>query len=130
MLRKNIYLPLIAGLFIFAGNDKTPPAHTVEELVNKYYSFCKQFPQQKIYIHTDKPYYLSGDDLYGKIYLINESRSGYDSIRSKKIYVELINEENTVVEKTIVNGLYSSLNFSFHLPDSIGEGNYILRAYT
>lgn len=130
MLKKNFYLPLIAGLFIFAGNDKPPSGDTLEELVNKFYSFYKEFPQQKIYIHTDKPYYLSGDDMYGKIYLINESRSGYDSIRSKKIYVELINEENTVVEKTIVNGLYSSLNFSFHLHDSIREGNYVLRAYT
>ena len=130
MLRKNFYLPLIAGLFIFAGNDKTPPVHALEELVNKFYSFYKEFPQQKIYIHTDKPSYISGDDMYGKIYLINESRSGYDSIRSKKIYVELINEENTVVKKAIVNGLYSSLNFSFHLDDSIVEGNYVLRAYT
>lgn len=124
------YLPLIAGLFIFAGNDKKPPPSALEKLINKYYSFYKEFPQQKIYIHTDKPYYLSGDEMYGKIYLINESRSGFDSIRSKKIYVELINEENTVVEKTIVNGLYSLLNFSFHLDDSIPEGNYILRAYT
>ncbi|MEP6584676.1 MAG: TonB-dependent receptor plug domain-containing protein, partial [Ginsengibacter sp.] len=39
-------------------------------------------------------------------------------------------EENAVVDKTIVNGLYSTLNFSFHLPNSVQEGNYILRAYT
>lgn len=130
MLRQYFYLPFIAGLFIFAGNNRTPSGNRLEELVNKFYSYYKEFPQQKIYIHTDKPYYLSGDEMYGKIYLINESSSGYDSIRSKKIYVELINEDNTVVEKTIVNGLYSLLNFSFHLDDSIPEGNYVLRAYT
>ncbi len=129
MLKKNFYLPLIAGLFIFAGNSKTPP-DALEKLVDKFYSFSKEFPQQKIYIQTDKPYYLSGDDLYGKIYLVNESSSAFNIIRSKKIYVELINEENTVVEKTIVNGLYSSLNFNFHLQDSIPDGNYVLRAYT
>ncbi len=129
-MKKSFYLPLIAGLFIYAGNDKTPPAAVLQKLVNKFYSFYNEYPQQKIYIHTDKPYYLSGEDMYGKIYLINENISAYDSIRSKKIYVELINEENTVVKKTIINGLYGSLNFSFHLGDFIPEGNYVLRAYT
>lgn len=130
MLKTSFYLPLVAGLFIFAGHDKAPPTDSLKELVNKFYTYASDFPQQKIYIHTNKPYYLSGDDIYGKIYLINEGRSADNSIRSKKIYVELINEENTIVEKTIVNGLYSSLNFSFHLNDSITEGYYVLRAYT
>lgn len=130
MLKKKFHVALVAGLLIFATAEMLPPTDTLEQLVSKYYSFCKEFPQQKIHIHTDKPYYSCGDDMYGKIYLINESRQGYDSIRSKKIYVELINEENTVVEKAIVNGLYSSLNFNFHLSDSLPEGNYILRAYT
>ena len=130
MLRQYFYLPLFAGLFIFAGNDRTQSGNQLEELVNKFYSYSKEFPQQKIYIQTDKPYYISGEEMYGKIYLINESSSDYDNIRSKKIYVELINEENTVVKKTIVNGLNSLLNFRFQLGDSLQEGNYFLRAYT
>ena len=129
-LTKILLLILVTGLFIFATNYKKPPANALEKIIDKYYSFHKQFPQQKIYIQTDKPYYISGDLMYGKVYLINETRFGIDSIRSKKIYVELINAENKVVEKTIVNGLYSSLNFSFHLPNSIPDGSYMLRAYT
>lgn len=130
MLKKSLYLPLIAGLFIFADHDKIPPTDALTALVNKFYNYTNRFPQQKIYIHTDKPYYLSGDNIYGKIYLVNENRASYDSIINKKIYVELINDENTVIKKTIVNGLYSSLTFNFHLSDSLREGNYILRAYT
>jgi len=127
---KILILFLSAGLFIFATNNKKPPASALERLIDKYYSFHKQFPQQKIYIQTDKPYYTSGDEMYGKVYLINEDRWGTDSLRSKKIYVELINEENKVAAKTIVNGIFSTHNFNFHLSNSIGEGNYILRAYT
>ena len=126
-MEKLFYFFFIAGLSIFPENGRSQSALVLKELVQKYYSFNSQFSQQKIYIHTDKPYYLSGENIFGKVYLINESRSGYDSINSKKIYVELINEENTVVQKTIVNGLYSNHNFSFHLNDSIGEGNYLLR---
>ncbi len=129
-VKKILFIPFMTALFIFASTDKKPPTKALEKLIDKYYSFHKQFPQQKIYIQTDKPYYISGDEMYGKVYLINETRFGIDSIRSKKIYVELINEENKVVEKTIVNGLYSSLNFSFHLPNSIPDGSYMLRAYT
>ena len=130
MLKRILYFPIVAGLFIFAANNKIPSGSSLEELVNKFYSYNQEYPQQKIYIHTDKPYYLSGDDMYGKIYLVNESMSGYDSIRSKKIYVELISEDDAIIQRAIVNGLYSSLNFSFHLDDSIPEGNYLLRAYT
>ena len=129
-LPKTLILLLTAGFFIFASTNKNPPVNALDILIEKYYSFHKKFPQQKIYIQTDKPYYISGDEMYGKVYLINETRFGVDSIRSKKIYVELINDENKVVEKTIVNGIYSSLNFTFHLSDSIREGNYMLRAYT
>jgi len=129
-IREFLYLLLMAGLFIFATKIKKPPANALEKLIDKYYSFHKQFPQQKIYIQTDKPYYISGDEMYGKVYLINETRFGIDSNKSKKIYVELINEENTVVEKTIVNGIYSTHDFNFLLPNSIPEGNYMLTAYT
>lgn len=127
---KFLFLSSIAGLFIFATRSDKPPSKALEKLIERYYSFHKQYPQQKIYIQTDKPYYISGDEMYGKVYLVNETRWGVDSVRSKKIYVELINAEDKVVEKAIVNGLYSSLNFAFHLPDSIAEGNYTLRAYT
>ena len=127
---KILVLLLVTGLFIFATKDKKPPTNALEKLIDKYYSFHKEFPQQKIYIQTDKPYYINGDEMYGKVYLINENRWGFDSVRSKKIYVELINEENKVVAKTIVNGIYGSLNFSFQLPNSMADGNYILRAYT
>ena len=127
---KILVLLLVTGLFIFATKDKRPPANALQKLIDKYYSFHKEFPQQKIYIQTDKPYYINGDEMYGKVYLINENRWGFDSVRSKKIYVELINEENKVVAKTIVNGIYGSLNFSFQLPNSMADGNYILRAYT
>ncbi len=130
MLRRILYFSIFAGLFIFAANNKIPPGSPLEELVNKFYSYNQEYPQQKIYIHTDKPYYLSGDDMYGKIYLVNEGMPGYDSIRSKKIYVELINEDNAIIQRAIVNGLYSSLNFNFHIDDSIHEGNYLLSAYT
>lgn len=130
MLPKCFYLPLIAGLFFNPKNDTTGGTNVLEELVTRYYDFYNKFPQQKIYIHTDKPHYISGDEVYGKVYLINESKSGNDINRSKKIYVELIDEKNAVVKRTIVNGLYSSLNFHFHLNESIAEGNYILRAYT
>src|SRR6476469_3800973 len=129
MLRKFFYLPFVAG-FLLSKHDKTPP-DVLEQLVNKFYSFYHQYPQQKIYVQTDRRYYLGGDDVYGKVFLINENTGAEpDSLRSKKIYVELINDENTVVRKTIVNGLHSALNFNFHLPDSIADGNYLLRAYT
>jgi len=51
MLRKFFYLPFVAG-FLLSKHDKTPP-DVLEQLVNKFYSFYHQYPQQKIYVQTD-----------------------------------------------------------------------------
>src|SRR5689334_16481820 len=71
MLQKLFYLTFFA-CFLLAKNDKTPP-DTLQQLVQRFYSFYSQYPQQKLYVQTDRPYYLAGDDLYGKIYLVNET---------------------------------------------------------
>lgn len=125
---RTLYI-LLFCLFIFSEKSQAQVRESLQDLVDQFYSYHKDYPQQKIYIHTDKPYYLAGEEMYGRVYLVNEGRAGFDSTRSKKIYVELINEEDSVVERTIVNGLYSSLNFSFPLRNSLRTGNYLLRAY-
>ena len=129
-MKNLIYLFFVTGFIIFPEFGKTQSPKKLENLVQKFVNFYSQLSQQKIYVHTDKPYYISGDNILGKVYLINEKKSGYDSINSKKIYVELINEDNTVVQKAIINGLNSNHSFSFNLNDSIVEGNYLLRAYS
>ncbi|WP_268035602.1 carboxypeptidase-like regulatory domain-containing protein [Algoriphagus sp. PAP.12] len=85
--------------------------------------------QEKVFIHTDKPVYYAGDEVYFKAF-INYGNPYLKEELSKVLYVELINENRDyIIEKKfkIFNGGVSG---NFHLPDSLSEEKYFLRAYT
>jgi hypothetical protein len=67
MLRILLLYPIVAGLLIFSAHSQSTTPGILEDAVDKFYSFQNKFPQQKIYIHTDKPYYLAGDNMYGNL---------------------------------------------------------------
>ncbi|OOG69402.1 carboxypeptidase-like regulatory domain-containing protein [Algoriphagus sp. A40] len=85
--------------------------------------------QEKVYLHTDKPYYYAGDQVFFKGYLAY----GNPYLRaelSKVLYVELISTERDIlIEKKfqIRDGIVVG---DFYLPDSMAGEKYFLRSYT
>ncbi|MNK25879.1 TonB-dependent Receptor Plug Domain protein [compost metagenome] len=85
--------------------------------------------QEKVYLHLDKPYYAIGDDIWFKAYTIN-AKTGLPSTISGLLYVELINEKDSVT-KQLKLPMRSGITWGdFKLTDSLSEGNYRIRAYT
>ena len=87
------------------------------------------YPQEKIFIHTDKSNYLSGEKIWFRTHLV-EARSHQPALISQYVYVELINPlDSVVLRKKIRNeeGIYSG---AVSIPEDISEGSYFLRAYT
>ena len=85
--------------------------------------------QEKIYLHTDKPYYYTGDQLFFKAYFNYGNPYLRDEL-SKVLHVELINgTRDFIVEKKfqIRDGIVVG---NFTLSDSLTEEKYFLRAYT
>ncbi|RZL50928.1 MAG: TonB-dependent receptor [Pedobacter sp.] len=98
-------------------------------LLKKLEEFTKKYPQEKVYLHLDKPYYAIGDDIWFKAYVVN-SRTAEPSTISEILYVELINEKDSV-KKQIKLQMQSGITWGdFKLTDSLTEGNYRIRAYT
>ena len=85
---------------------------------------------EKVYLHTDKPYYFVGDTIWFKAY-VTSGGSNLPSNRSGTLYVDLIDEADSLIQTkklAITNG---SANAEFVLDDSTTlEGNYRIRAYT
>lgn len=99
------------------------------ELLKKLEEFTKKYPQEKIYLHLDKPYYAIGDDIWFKAYVV-DSRTSAPSMISNILYVELINERDSI-EKQLKLPMQSGITWGdFKLADSLTEGNYRIRAYT
>ena len=85
--------------------------------------------EEKIFVHTDKEFYLAGEILWFKLYVLDAASHRQTGL-SKIAYVEIVsNDQHPALQAKIAlaDGLG---NGSFQLPFSIHSGNYIFRAYT
>ena len=99
------------------------------ELADRFHQQLSFFPQEKIYVHTDKPYYISGERIWFRAYLADAATHIPVSV-SRYVYVELINPLDTVVTRIKIrqeDGVYHGY---LPIPDDMPEGDYTMRAYT
>ena len=98
-------------------------------LLKKLEEFAKKYPQEKVHLHLDRPYYAIGDDIWFKAYVV-DSRTNMPSTISNILYVELISEQNIVVQQAVLP-MHEGISWgNFKLADGLAEGNYRIRAYT
>jgi hypothetical protein len=85
--------------------------------------------QEKVYLHTDRPYYYQGDQLFFKAYF-QYANPELKRELSKVLYVELISGNRDLITQRkfkIENGQAVGEIF---LPDTLKQKEYYLRAYT
>jgi len=95
-----------------------------ERVLTKANQYIHQYPQEKVYLHTDRPLYWANEDIWYKAYLKNTP------IKNCNLYVELLNSKGKVIYK---NTGWVQDGFSYgnmHLADTLSSGIYQLRAYT
>ena len=84
-------------------------------------------PYEKMYIHFDREYYVTGETIYFKAYLYSE---GKPSSQSNNLYLQFTDSKGAVVssKKYPVSGAVAK--GSIDVPDSLPQGNYFVRALT
>lgn len=117
---------VLGAVFISASLVQDDP---FAALMKKAEEYVKNTPQEKVYLHLDKPFYAIGDDIWFKAYVI-DTRTSAPSTVSGALYVELINERDSVKKLIKLPMLYGLTWGDFKLSDSLSEGNYRIRAYT
>jgi len=105
------------------------PANMTDYLRQKFLNYTTSVPREEIYIHSDRDEYISGEDMWFNIYLIDR-QSFKPSSGSKIAYFELLNPENRpIVQKRILlEGGFGPGQIV--LPDTLSSGIYTIRAYT
>jgi hypothetical protein len=100
-------------------------AQNIESWIEKN----EKVPVEKIYLHTDREYYFTGETVWLKSYL-TDSRSGRLIPGAENIYLHLTDENGrSTITQTIlsINGVASS---QIKLPDTLKPGNYLLQTFT
>ncbi len=120
-------ITILTFLFLsFIQNEDDPVSNTINE---KLAAWSWDNPLEKAYIHTDKPFYVAGEDIWFKVYLMVGPYHIPDTL-SSVLMVELIDPEKEVFDRKLVR-IREGLGYGdFNLPSDMTPGKYILRAYT
>jgi hypothetical protein len=88
------------------------------------------YPQEKIYIQTDKTGYLSGERIWFRAHVL-DALDNRPSYISRYVYVELVNPFNELVMRIKIRpdsiGVFAG---QLDLEEDLPEGDYTMRAYT
>ncbi len=84
---------------------------------------------EKIYLHSDKQFYVAGEMIWFKLYVLNAATNEKASL-SKVAYVDVISPAGQTAASAKVVVAAGDANGWLTLPPSLPGGNYMLRAYT
>ncbi|HEY0432473.1 MAG TPA: hypothetical protein VGC95_01295, partial [Chitinophagaceae bacterium] len=85
--------------------------------------------REKVFIHTDKSLYITGDIIWFKVYACDARDNRPDQV-SRIAYVELLTADNRPALQAKISLSGGTGTGSFQLPTSLLSGNYVLRGYT
>ncbi|RRB02286.1 TonB-dependent receptor plug domain-containing protein [Larkinella rosea] len=118
-----VIIPVLLA-FGFAADDFPT------RLIDRFRAYHTAYPNEKVYVQTDKPYYTVGETIWMKGYLFDGPEHLADSI-SKVLYVDLLQiESRKVVVHRILRAENGYAAGDIALGDSLAAGGYVLRAYT
>jgi len=101
----------------------------LDSVARKFDRFRTQAFQEKVYLHSDRSGYLTGETMWFKLYLTDASFHKPSSM-SDVVYVEILDKARQPVLQTKVGMADGKGNGTLFLPATLPSGNYILRAYT
>jgi len=114
------------SFFSFTSNIENP---VLNKLVTSLQRWTDSIPQEKVYLHMDKPYYALGDTIWFKGYLTIGSRHQLSKL-SGAVYVDLISEKDSILQQLKLPVTSGMVMGNLILKDDYHQGSYRLRAYT
>ena len=117
---------LFIGLFLTISPALIAQQIEVEENINAQ---LEAYPQEKIHLHTDRDFYVPGEKIWFKAYVV-DAHSHLHPTYSQYVYVELISTADTLVNRVMVSQTGGMFYGHLLLSNIIPEGDYTLRAYT
>jgi hypothetical protein len=94
-----------------------------------FLEYARYAVTEKIFTHTDKDFYLAGEIVWFKLYVVNADDNKPMDV-SKVAYVEIIDRNQKPVLQCKIALKDGTGNGSIYLPIALNSGVYEIRAYT
>lgn len=120
---------MISKIFIYIIFLSLFVSELTAQNIEKWIETNEKLPVEKIYLHTDREYFFTGETIWLKAYL-TDSRSGRLIPGAENIYIQLINDKGNVAVSLNLMGINGQAPGHIDLPDTLKPGNYLLQAFT
>lgn len=101
----------------------------VDSIQDRFKDQLMLFPQEKLYLHTDKSAYIAGDTIWFRAHVV-DAATHIPATVSRCVYVELINQSDSVIHRVRVCLSDSIYCGYMPIPISVPQSSYHLCAYT
>jgi len=106
-------------------------SYDTDRVAMNLFNQLKIFPQEKVYLMTDKAAYVAGEYIWFRAFLTDAVFHREGASMSRYIYVDLIDPNGNILKHYMIR---PDSNNVFHnrieLDDDMAEGTYLIRAYT
>ena len=125
-MNRTIFLFLLVITMTVSAQTQLSP----DTLASRLWKQARLFPNEKIYLHTDRSVYSKGDTIWFRAYLANAVNNQPELV-SRYVYAELIDPFGSVVKRVKIRQDQDKY-FDGYLPIDafVPVGEYVLRAYT
>ena len=104
-------------------------AQVLNDVQTSFSNYKHTALQEKVYVHTDKGAYLTGEILWFKVYVVDATYNKPLNL-SKVAYAEVLDENNVPLVQAKIELHNGKGSGSVYIPVSLNNGNYHFRAYT
>jgi hypothetical protein len=126
---KRIFACLIVLLSSCYAVPSAAQQQNLDTLIRKFRANRESGVQEKLYLHADRNFYLTGESIHFKIYQVDATLHLPLNV-SKIAYVEILDATNQSVAQTKIKLSEKGGDGSLFIPATLSSGNYLVRAYT
>ncbi|MDA3879006.1 MAG: MG2 domain-containing protein [Prolixibacteraceae bacterium] len=117
-----LFIPILASFLLQAQTNE-------KEILKNYAVYQSVHHQEKIFVQTDRPAYLAGEDLWLSAFVLDVGSQKLNNSENV-LYVELVNPGGQTVQKQIFEITGGRAWGNITLDEDLLQGSYHLVAYT
>lgn len=116
-------------LFCTSAKSQNIQQNRLDSFSGKLITTIRAQARPRAFLTTDKSIFRPGESIWFNAFLLN-SVSQKVITKIKYLFVDLVNENDSVIKSVLLDAAHQQLNARIILPNALPAGYYWLRAYT